>query len=199
MATYIKTLKEDNGDIVYPQTITNAIYTSGGETLETRISKYVTAEDIAQSVATLGTITTSMIADDAVTTAKIDDGAVTPQKIDWTTMPFYANSSSTNYTLDPSANTVSVTVTQAGDYYILGVGSAYGGTASSFLEAAILQGATELGKNYSTIVADRTNTVVGVVASGVSANTTFTLKLTLGSGSGTTQSRTQSIFAMKIS
>ena len=45
--TYIKKLKEDNGDIVYPQTITDAIYTSGGQTLETEISKYVTAEDIA--------------------------------------------------------------------------------------------------------------------------------------------------------
>jgi len=81
MATYIKTLKEDNGDIVYPQTTTDAIYTTGGETLETRISKYVTAEDVAQSVATLGTVTTSMIADDAITTAKIDSSAVTTAKI----------------------------------------------------------------------------------------------------------------------
>lgn len=96
MATYIKTLKEDNGDIVYPQTTTDAIYTSGGETLETRISKYVTAEDIAQSVASFGTVTTGMlddnaittakIDDDAVTTAKIDDGAVTADKIDFTTL-----------------------------------------------------------------------------------------------------------------
>lgn len=82
MATYIKTLKEDNGDIVYPQTTTDAIYTTGGETLETRISKYVTAEDIAQSVASFGTVTTGMIADDAITTAKIDDDAVTTAKID---------------------------------------------------------------------------------------------------------------------
>lgn len=61
MATYIKTLKEDNGDIVYPQTITDAIYTSGGQTLETEISKYVTAEDIASSVASFGTVTAGMI------------------------------------------------------------------------------------------------------------------------------------------
>lgn len=71
MATYIKTLKEDNGDIVYPQTITNAIYTSGGETLETRISKYVTAEDIAQSVASFGTVTGGMIADSTISTSKV--------------------------------------------------------------------------------------------------------------------------------
>lgn len=61
MATYIKTLKEDNGDIVYPQTITDAIYTSGGQSLETEISKYVTAEDIASSVAAFGTVTAGMI------------------------------------------------------------------------------------------------------------------------------------------
>lgn len=61
MATYIKTLKEDNGDIVYPQTNTDAVYTSGGETLETRISKYVTAEDVAQSVQSFGTVTVGML------------------------------------------------------------------------------------------------------------------------------------------
>ena len=61
MATYIKTLKEDNGDIVYPQTITDAIYTSGGQTLETRISQYVTAEDIASTAQSFGTITSGMI------------------------------------------------------------------------------------------------------------------------------------------
>ena len=82
MATYIKDLKEDNGDIVYPHTNTDAVYTSGGETLETRISKYVTAEDIASSVASFGTVTTGMLDDDAITTAKIDDGAVTTAKID---------------------------------------------------------------------------------------------------------------------
>lgn len=90
MATYIKTLKEDNGDIVYPQTITDAIYTSGGQTLETRISQYVTAEDIASSVASFGTVTTGMLDDGAVTTAKIDDGAVTSQKIDFTTINYNA-------------------------------------------------------------------------------------------------------------
>lgn len=82
MATYIKDLKEDNGDIVYPHTNTDAVYTSGGETLETRISKYVTAEDIASSVQSFGTVTSGMIDDDAITTAKLDDGAVTTAKID---------------------------------------------------------------------------------------------------------------------
>lgn len=82
MTTYIKDLKEDNGDIVYPHTNTDAVYTTTNETLETRISKYVTAEDIAQSVQSFGTVTTGMLDDDAVTTAKIDDEAVTTAKID---------------------------------------------------------------------------------------------------------------------
>lgn len=81
MATYIKTLKEDNGDIVYPQTVTDAVYTSGGQSLETEISKYVTAEDIASTVADFGTVTGGMLDDGAVTSAKIDSSAVTTAKI----------------------------------------------------------------------------------------------------------------------
>lgn len=76
MATYIKTLKEDNGDIVYPQTITDAIYTSGGQTLETEISKYVTAEDIASSVATFGTVTGSMIDTNTITSSNLNLASV---------------------------------------------------------------------------------------------------------------------------
>lgn len=71
MATYIKDLKEDNGDIVYPHTNTDAVYTSTNETLETLISKYVTSEDIAQSVASFGTVTGGMIDDNTISTAKI--------------------------------------------------------------------------------------------------------------------------------
>lgn len=198
MASNIKTLKEDNGDIVYPQTLTGAVYTSSNTSLDTELAKYVTAEDIATSVSSFGTVTTGMLADDAITTAKIDDGAVTLGKIDYTTMPFYASSSSTSYTVDPSVDTVSVTVAQAGDYYILGIGSAFSGTAGTYLEASIVQGNTVIGKNYSTVSSDRSNTVVGVVASGVPANTTFTLRLTFGSGSGNTNQRTQSIFAARI-
>lgn len=81
MASNIKTLKEDNGDIVYPQTLTGAVYTSSNTSLDTELAKYVTAEDIATSVASFGTVTTGMLADDAVTTAKIDDDAITTAKI----------------------------------------------------------------------------------------------------------------------
>ena len=51
MATYIKTLKEDNGDITYPQTKAGAVLLNNGSDLETELSQYVTAEDIASTAA----------------------------------------------------------------------------------------------------------------------------------------------------
>ena len=61
MASNIKTLKEDNGDIVYPQTLTGAVYTSNNTALDTELAKYVTAEDIATTATSFGTITAGMI------------------------------------------------------------------------------------------------------------------------------------------
>ena len=77
MATYIKTLKEDNGDITYPQTKAGAVLLNNGSDLETELSQYVTAEDIASTSALTPPVQTNMIANDAVTSAKID----------WKTMP----------------------------------------------------------------------------------------------------------------
>lgn len=75
MATYIKTLKEDNGDITYPQTKAGAVLLNNGSDLETELSQYVTAEDIASTSALTPPVQTNMIA----------DGAVTSDKINWTT------------------------------------------------------------------------------------------------------------------
>lgn len=47
MATYIKDLVEDNGDITRPVTEAGAVLLSGGGDLETELTKYVTAEEIA--------------------------------------------------------------------------------------------------------------------------------------------------------
>ena len=77
MATYIKTLKEDNGDITYPQTKAGAVLLNNGSDLETELSQYVTAEDIASTSALTPPVQTNMIA----------NGAVTSDKINWTTMP----------------------------------------------------------------------------------------------------------------
>ena len=87
MATYIKTLKEDNGDITYPQTKASAVLLANNSDLETELAKYVTAEDIASTSAVTPIVTTAMIADDSITEAKIVDEAVTNAKIDWTTIP----------------------------------------------------------------------------------------------------------------
>ena len=72
MATYIKTLKEDNGDITYPQTKAGAVLLNNGSDLETELSQYVTAEDIASTSALTPPVQTNMIADGAVSNAKID-------------------------------------------------------------------------------------------------------------------------------
>lgn len=85
MATYIKTLKEDNGDITYPQTKAGAVLLNNGSDLETELSQYVTAEDIASTSALTPPVQTNMIADGAVTTGKIANKAVTSDKINWTT------------------------------------------------------------------------------------------------------------------
>lgn len=89
MATYIKTLKEDNGDITYPQTKAGAVLLNNGSDLETELSQYVTAEDIASTSALTPPVQTNMIADGAVTTEKIANKAVTSDKIDWTTLQKY--------------------------------------------------------------------------------------------------------------
>jgi hypothetical protein len=85
MATYIKTLKEDNGDITYPQTKAGAVLLTGGGDLETELAKYVTAEDIASTSALTPPVTTNMIANNAVTSAKIDWSTTIPTATTQTT------------------------------------------------------------------------------------------------------------------
>lgn len=79
MATYIKTLKEDNGDITYPQTKAEGVLLNNGSDLETELSQYVTAEEIGSTSDVTPAITTAMIA----------DGAITDDKIDWATLAPY--------------------------------------------------------------------------------------------------------------
>lgn len=84
--SYIKILKEANGDITYPQTLASAVHTNNGSDVETEMGKYVTAEEIASTSALTPPVQTNMIADEAVTTAKIADEAVTADKIDWSSI-----------------------------------------------------------------------------------------------------------------
>lgn len=86
MATYIKTLKEDNGDITYPQTKGSAVLLDGGSDLETVLATKADASTVNQKI-TVGDVQSTDIVANAVTTAKIANGAVTSAKIDWTTIP----------------------------------------------------------------------------------------------------------------
>lgn len=86
MASYIKTLKEDNGDIIYPQTKGSAVLLDGGSDLESVLATKADASTVNQKI-TVGDVQSTDIVANAVTTAKIANGAVTSAKIDWTTIP----------------------------------------------------------------------------------------------------------------
>ena len=118
MATYIKTLKEDNGDITYPQTKAGAVLLNNGSDLETELSQYVTAEDIASTSALTPPVQTNMIA----------DGAVTSDKINWTTL--YKSATPLSATLPAKANTettVQSFTLPAGKWRVFWAVRSYGG------------------------------------------------------------------------
>ena len=92
MASYIKTLKEDNGDIIYPQTKGSAVLLDGGSDLESvlagkadasTVNQKITVGDVQSTDIVANAVTTAKIANSAVTTAKIADSAVTSAKVDW--------------------------------------------------------------------------------------------------------------------
>ena len=122
MATYIKTLKEDNGDITYPQTKAGAVLLNNGSDLETELSQYVTAEDIASTSALTPPVQTNMIANGAVTTGKIANKAVTSDKINWTTFDesewpaFTTGTSNNNVNSDGWYDQYSYTIPADGAY-----------------------------------------------------------------------------------
>lgn len=49
-SSYIKTLKEDNGDITYPQTLASAVFTSGGTDIETAIASKADASTVSGKI-----------------------------------------------------------------------------------------------------------------------------------------------------
>ena len=103
MASYIKTLKEDNGDITYPQTLGSAVLLTGGADLETELSNKASASAVAGKI-DIGDVQSSDITAGAVTTAKIDDEAVTLAKLDPSIGTYSLTEALTPYTwLDGSA------------------------------------------------------------------------------------------------
>lgn len=61
MATYIKTLKEDNGDITYPQTKAGAVYTDEGSDVQTVLDDCTRYEEVASTGSLAQTIPASII------------------------------------------------------------------------------------------------------------------------------------------
>ena len=121
MATYIKTLKEDNGDITYPQTKAGAVLLNNGSDLETELSQYVTAEDIASTSALTPPVQTNMIANGAVTTGKIANNSVTSSKIDWTTFGNKWGYMTSTVSVGTSEVTVmSITCSTPGTFLVIG-------------------------------------------------------------------------------
>lgn len=118
MATYIKTLKEDNGDTTYPQTTTDAVLTNSGTTLETELSKYVQAEEIGSTSTITPSITSAMLVDGAVTSDKIASKAVGYDNINFSTFgPVW----STFYLGSATSDKKMTVTTRKGNTIVLGV------------------------------------------------------------------------------
>lgn len=83
MASYIKTLKDERENIIYPQTLASAVVTTGGSDAQAVLDSCVKAVDLTSMPALTPAVTTALIADNAVTNSKVD----------WSTLP---QSSSTN-------------------------------------------------------------------------------------------------------
>lgn len=189
MATYIKTLKEDNGDITYPQTKAGAVLLNNGSDLETELSQYVTADDIASTSALTPPVQTNMIA----------NGAVTSDKIDWTTLQKYYkacprvnpfNIPTAWNSVTPSGWTLTFP-TNAGEVYRVEIVTEYlswDGSTATELDMRLVHSGTEA---ISTQASTMTGTYGGGVsigrrASGILKATGNSMTVTAGVVSGST-------------
>lgn len=95
MPAYKKTLVEDNGDIIYPQTTADAVNFGDSDLKsvvnnkaeKTELTNYIQKGNVVSSDITTGAVTETKIADKAITNAKIANGAVKSDNVDWTTLP----------------------------------------------------------------------------------------------------------------
>ena len=144
MATYIKSLKEDNGDIILPQTSADAVLASDDTTVQSKLDNYATVNKTTSSATTAtncvlkdasgnelhpttdftqvnGTVPTAKIASSAVTSAKLASSAVTTAKI--------ADSAVTSAKIDwatlsfKTGTMSAVTFTNSGSWSAANVGS----------------------------------------------------------------------------
>ena len=209
MATYIKTLKEDNGDITYPQTKAGAVLLNNGSDLETELSQYVTADDISSTSALTPPVQTNMIADGAVTTGKIANNAVTTgkianksvttDKIDWTKLQkYYKACSQVNpfniptawKQVTPSGWTLTFT-TNSGEIYKVEIVTGYlcwnGGGLTELDMHIVSSGATVISAVPSTMTGTYGGGVsIGRRASGILKATGNSMTVKVGVASGST-------------
>lgn len=199
MATYIKTLKEDNGDITYPQTKAGAVLLNNGSDLETELSQYVTAEDIASTSALTPPVQTNMIANGAVTTGKISNKAVTSDKIDWTKLQkYYKACSQVNpfniptawQNVTPSGWTLTFP-TNSGEIYKVEIVTGYlcwnGGTLTELDMHVQYSGASEISRASSTMTGTYRGSVsIGRSAFGILKATGNSMTVKAGIASGAT-------------
>lgn len=71
MASYIKILKDERENIIYPQTLASAVVTTGGSDAQTILDGCIKAVDLTSMPSFTPPVTTNMIANNAVTPAKM--------------------------------------------------------------------------------------------------------------------------------
>lgn len=79
--SYIKTLKDERENIIYPQTLASAVVTTGGSDAQTVLDGCVKAVDLTSMPELTPTVTTGVIANGAVTYEKIDSDISIAEKI----------------------------------------------------------------------------------------------------------------------
>lgn len=192
MATYIKTLKEDNGDITYPQTKAEAVLLNNGSDLETELSQYVTADDIASTSALTPPVQTNMIADAAVTSDKIDFTTLYKSATQLSaTLPIQANSETDVQQLD----------LPAGKWRIFWAIRSYGGSSQTNIVYAGLKVDGDKVQNLAVNDATVANTLRPYIScsyeADITSSTTFSTYVTMPMV-GNISVETTYLFALRV-
>lgn len=154
MATYIKDLVEDNGDITRPVTEAGAVLLSGGGDLETTLASKadqtavdnkISVGDVQSTDIASNAVTTAKIAGSAVTTAKLANGAVTAAKLDpdATGMVYLGET-----VLTATADRISFTASTTYDNYKILAGAVLATGSSTWLDVRMLNGSSRISNTH---------------------------------------------------
>lgn len=160
MATYIKTLKEDNGDIIYPQTKGSAVLLDGGSDLETvlaakadasTVNQKITVGDVQSTDIVANAVTAAKLASNSVETAKIADDAVTSAKINWASAkadPDVGDGLGWVYLgqtrLTAAASSLTFTFPKKYDNYKIMFGGEFASGSGTWIDLRLLNGSTAI-------------------------------------------------------